>query len=156
MAANLIWSVINILPVYIFCYKYVDHKSVYIFIAISLPAIFLPKSFLNKIQLANSTSVYKKLGADLINKFIQNGDFINNLIKKKYPEYKVVYNKRKSIDGFVQQTFNNEKFHWFMFVFFMLTIVYAVQYLKNTMSGQSSFSFVILYTISTQYFYSNM
>jgi hypothetical protein len=129
---------------------------VYIFIAISLPAIFLPKSFLNKIQLANSTSVYKKLGADLINKFIQNGDFINNLIKKKYPEYKVVYNKRKSIDGFVQQTFNNEKFHWFMFVFFMLTIVYAVQYLKNTMSGQSSFSFVILYTISTQYFYSNM
>lgn len=123
---NVVWSVLNLTPISIFCFTLIDIKTVYIFLAISLIPIFLKNSFLNKIQIGKTTAVYKKLGVHFINKVAQNGVIINTLVKKKFPGYKVVTNRKSSIAGLISQTYVFEKFHLIFFLFFDLVIVYAI------------------------------
>ncbi|CAA9526485.1 MAG: hypothetical protein AVDCRST_MAG96-3251 [uncultured Segetibacter sp.] len=94
---------------------------------ISLSSIFLPKTFFNNIQLGKTTSFYKRTGVTFINRFTQNGDLINGLIRKKFPNYKVVSIGRHSINKVLQQTYMLEKFHFAMFLFFILITIYAVK-----------------------------
>jgi len=126
MIPNLIWSILNLLPISIFCFMLLSHKVLYIFLAVSFIPLFLRNSFLDKLQLGKTTWVYKKLGVHVVNRFAQNGVLINRLIKKKFPEYKSVTNKRSSISRLINQTYLFEKFHLLFFVFFNLVIAYAV------------------------------
>ncbi len=97
MTVNLFWSALNLVPISIFCYRHISLKLFFTFSVISLLIIFLPQSFFNNIQLGKTTSVYKKIGVDFINKFTQNGKMINNFIRKKYPQYKVVSGNKRSM-----------------------------------------------------------
>jgi hypothetical protein len=88
--------------------------------------LLLPNIFLDKIQISKSTGLYKKMGILFINRFAQNGAIINGLIKKQYPDFKVVAFKRQSAKKLIQQTYIFEKFHFILFVFFCLVTVYAI------------------------------
>ena len=123
--ANLTWSALLLVPVSVFCYTYMNRKLFWIFLIISLLAGFLPRSFFNSIQLGKSGKVYKKIGVGFINRFTQNGDIINALIRKRYPGYKVISPVRPSIIKLISQTYLFEKFHCILFLFFSMTIIYA-------------------------------
>jgi len=125
---NTIWSVLNLLPISVFCYSLINIKLFYSFLTISLLSIFLPKTFFNSIQLGKTPAYYKKTGVTFINRFTQNGDVINGLIRKKFPQYKVVSTGRQSVNKVLQQTYMFEKFHFAMFLFFILVNIYAVKY----------------------------
>jgi len=125
MIANLIWSALLIVPIAVFCYTFVNRKLFWIFLIISLLGIFLPRSFFDNIQLGKSGGVYKKIGVRFVNRFTQNGDIINALIRKRYPEYKVISPGQSSIVKLISQTYMFEKFHCILFLFFSMTIVYA-------------------------------
>ena len=129
MLINLFWSLLNLAPISVFCYHYISLKLLFIFLAISMLPLFLPKSFFNSIQLGKTTSIYKKIGVGFINKFTQNGELINNFIKRKYPRYKVVSGNKRSIKKLLNQTYMFEKFHFMMFSIFTFIMVYAL--LKN-------------------------
>jgi len=126
MIANLVWSAICLIPISVFCYKFMDLKWFYIFLSLSILTVFLPKSFFNILQLSKSRSLYEKAGINFINKFTQNGDIINRLIRKKYPEYKIVSRKEISIIRLLRQSDMFEKFHFMMFAFFAFTTFYAL------------------------------
>jgi hypothetical protein len=126
MTPNLIWSILNLTPISIFCFTLISHKVLYIFLALSLVPIFLKNSFLDKLQIGKTTTIYTKLGVHIINRVAQNGVIINRLIKKKFPEYKSVTNKRSSISRLIAQTYVFEKFHLILFVFFSFIIAYAM------------------------------
>jgi len=126
MIPNLIWTIINLTPIFIFCFTLMSHKIIYIFLAVSSIPIFLKNSFLDKLQVAKTTSTYKKLGVNVINRFAQNGAIINRLMKKKFPEYKIVSIKESSISSLIGHTYMFEKFHLILFLFFDFTIVYAI------------------------------
>src|SRR5258706_722533 len=96
MIPNLFWSAINLIPIFIFCYHNMSVRLVYIFSALSLLTTLLPRKFFDHIQLGNSVSVYKKIGVKFINKFTQNGDLINGLIRKRFPLYNVISNRNLS------------------------------------------------------------
>ena len=140
MIPNLIWSIINLTPVTIFCFTIVNPKTVYIFIVISLIPVFLRNSFIDKLQIGKTTAIYKKLGVPMINKLAQNGEIINALMKRKFPDHKVVRNREKSISGLISQTYLFEKFHLMFFLFFSLIIIYAI------VNGNLSWAFIILLT----------
>ena len=129
MVANLFWSALSLIPVSIFCYRHMSLKLFFSFLIISLIPLFLPNSFFNGIQLAKTTSVYKKMGIDVINKFAQNGEFINRMIRKRFPEHKTVLPGKRSVNKLLTQTYMLEKFHSMMFLFFNLAMVYAL--IKN-------------------------
>ena len=68
MAPNLIWSILNLTPISIFCFTLISHKVLYIFLALSLVPIFLKNSFLDKLQIGKTTTIYTKLGVHIINR----------------------------------------------------------------------------------------
>ena len=126
MIPNLIWSALNLVPVSVFCYNFMELKLIYIFLGFSIIPIFLPNSFFNKIQFSNSTTIYKKLGVGIINKVAQNGDIVNWLIRKQFPGYRVITFKKSSVSRLLQQTYLYEKFHFILFIFFSLTTIYSL------------------------------
>jgi hypothetical protein len=123
---NLIWSILSLTPISVFCYNLIELKLFYIFLGISALPIFFPNSFFDKIQLGKTTIIYKRLGVPIINKIAQNGDIINRLIRKQFPGFKVVNFRKPSTNRLLQQTYIYEKFHFILFVFFSLVTAYAL------------------------------
>ncbi len=126
MIPNLVWSVINLVPISIFCYSYMDIRLLLIFSIASFVPVFFKNSFLDKMRVGNTTGIYKKLGVHIINKVAQNGDLINSFVRKKFPNYKGVELNKMSIRRLVSQTYFFEKFHLVLFLFFILTTTYAL------------------------------
>lgn len=150
MIPNLIWSILNLTPISIYCFTLLDYKTFYIFLAVSLIPIFFKNSFLDKLQIGKTIKIYKQLGVHLINKVVQNGVIINTLIKRKFPDYKVVTNKKSSIAGLIRQTYIFEKFHLVLFLFFSLTITYAF------IKGHLTWAYIILLTNIAYNIYPNL
>ena len=123
---NLVWSVLNLTPILVFCFTRIELRLIYIFLAISFIPAFLKNSFIDKLQIGKTTKPYKKLGVHLIKKVSQNGDIINALLKKKFPEHKILTNNKKSISALIAQTYVFEKFHLILFLFFSLITIYSI------------------------------
>ena len=124
--ANLFWSALSLIPITVFCYKHVDRQLCYAFLAVSLFTLFLPISFFHRIRLGKNASVYDKAGVLFINKFIQNGQIINGLLRKRYPQYRIVSSSKRSVNSIFQQTYMYKKFHFMLFTFFSLVFIYAL------------------------------
>src|SRR5436305_7725971 len=126
MIPNLLWSLLNLTPVGYFCYTNMPPKLVYIFLAISLAGYALPSSFYRTIQIKN-LNFLKKAGVSIVQKYAQDGVVINKLIRKKFPEYKLLYNRR-TIESQYKKTYFFEKFHFVMLLFFLFTTIFALAY----------------------------
>ena len=50
MIPNLLWTVLFLIPITLFCYNFVAPKMTYIFLGVSLIPIFFPNSFFDSIQ----------------------------------------------------------------------------------------------------------
>jgi hypothetical protein len=123
---NLIWSILNLTPILVFCFTLIELRLIYIFLVLSFIPAFLKNSFIDKLQIGKTTKTYKKLGVHLIKKVSQNGDIINALLKKKFPEHKILTNHKKSISALISQTYVFEKFHLILFLFFSLIVIFSI------------------------------
>lgn len=126
MIPNLFWSILHLTPIAVYCYTLLDHQFFYIFLVFSCIPIFLPKRILDRLQCSDSIRWYKKWGVHYINQIAQNGVLINALVKRKYPNHRVVSFQKRSITGLIRQTYMFEKFHLLLFVFFSLTMITAL------------------------------
>ena len=140
MIPNLLWTALFLIPIAMFCYTYIIPKTTYILLGLSLTSIFLPNSFFDRIQLSKRSHFYKKIGVKYINIFAQNGSLLNKFLKRKYPNFKVVYKSKKSIIKQYYQTYFFEKFHFSLFLFFTIMTIYA--------GIQGHFYWVLTLTIS--------
>ena len=150
MIPNLLWSILNLIPITIYCYTLMDHKTFYIFLAVSLIPLFLKNSFLDKLQIGSTIKIYKRLGVHLINKVAQNGVIVNTLIKRRFPDHKIVTNRRSSITALIKQTYMFEKFHLILFLFFSFTIIDAF------INGHYAWACIILLTNIAYNVYPNL
>lgn len=139
---NIIWSVICLIPISVFCYTRMDTKIFYSFLVLSILTLLLPKSFFHLLQFGKTISFYKKSGVIFINKFTQNGTVINKIIRKEFPQYRVV--SKRNISKMISQSYMFEKFHFSLFSFFILTTLYALL--------QKSFVWVLIF-ITTNIIY---
>ena len=126
MIPNLVWTALFLLPVAIFCYRNLNHQIVYILLGISLTPLFFPKSFFDFIQLSRKPLFYKRIGVKFINKYAQNGELLNQHMRKKYPAFTAVPTSKSSILKYYNQTYFFEKFHFSMFIFFTAITVCAL------------------------------
>lgn len=101
-----------------------EFKWMFIFIGISYLVSRLPKTFYDKFQLSKDLKVYKKLGVDQFKKFSTNGDFINRKIRRSFPMHRNVVNF-ETIKDKLNETYTIEKSHTVLFVFCLLTSIYA-------------------------------
>ena len=94
------------------------------FLAIGYWISRLPLSFYDRIQWSKKTVFYKKLGVHHFKKLATNGDFINRSIRKRFPHHRNVSNYA-SLEAKWKETYVIEKSHSVLFVFCLLTTVYA-------------------------------
>ena len=125
MIPNLFWTALFLIPVTIFCYKFVSPITISMLLSISLIPIFFPNSFFDKIQLSRSPKWYRRIGVTHINSLAQNGTIVNRLLRKKFPTFKTISRTRASIKKQYNQTYFFEKFHFSLFLFFIWVTIYA-------------------------------
>ncbi|MGB7785717.1 MAG: hypothetical protein WBL27_06415, partial [Salinimicrobium sp.] len=95
-----------------------------IFIGISYFVSRLPKSFYDKFQLSKNLTIYNKLAVDKFKKFSTNGDYINRRIRRKFPTHRNVANL-ETLKAKLNETYTIEKSHTVLFIFCLLTNIYA-------------------------------
>lgn len=105
-----------------------------IFILTAYLISLLPGSFYDRIQLSQRLSLYKKLGVDKFKKLSTNGDLINKIIRNKYPGHRNIKNL-KTIEEKLYETYTIEKSHTVLFVFCLLTNIYAFMTESYTTAG---------------------
>lgn len=140
MIPNLLWTAFFLFPIAIFCYTFITLKTTYILLGVSLIPIFFPNSFFDSIQLSRNSHWYRRIGVKYINTFAQNGSILNDILRKKYPDFKVVSRTKASIKKQYYQTYFFEKFHFSLFLFFTIITIYA--------GIQGHFYWVLTLTIS--------
>jgi hypothetical protein len=96
-----------------------------LFIGISYLISRLPRTIYDRLQISTDLTIYKNLKVDLFKKLSTNGDFINKRIRAKYPAHRNVKNL-ESIQEKLSETYSNERAHTVLFVFCLLTNIYAV------------------------------
>jgi hypothetical protein len=121
---NVFWSVLSLTPICIFCYQYLPRLWLYGFLAISLLACVVPKAWFRRWQLSTRPAAYQRLGVPFINRFTQHGDILNGLLRRRYPEYRHVRG-RAALPAFIRTTYLFERFHLLLWMFFLLTTLYA-------------------------------
>jgi Glycosyl-4,4'-diaponeurosporenoate acyltransferase len=126
MIPNLIWSVLFLYPIVKFCYSFVAPKTIYILLGVSLIPAFFPPVFFDLIQISRNKAFYERIGVKYINKFAQNGEFLNRYLRKKYPDFHPVLYNKQSAKKLYHQTYFFEKFHFSVFIFFAVITVYAL------------------------------
>jgi membrane protein insertase Oxa1/YidC/SpoIIIJ len=126
MVPNLIWSILGLTPISIYCFNRMDRKTFSIFLVLSLIPVFLKNSFIDKLSMGRTTRSYQRLGVQFINRLAQNGTAVNNRMRRRFPGYRAVERDRSSIKRLIIQTYVFEKFHLMLVVFFCLTTVDAM------------------------------
>src|SRR4051812_14993265 len=118
---NFFWTILCFIPVIGF-WLHADLLILYIFIGISIFSLLVPTRLL---QLSNRPKFYENLGIKLIRKFVQNGEYINLLIRKFKPGHKTISNKTDAT-RYLKTVQMYDRYHFWGLVFFLLTTVYAL------------------------------
>lgn len=98
----------------------------FLFIGISYLVSRLPESFYDRWQLSGDQDFYRKLGVDQFKRLSTNGDVINRQIRKRFPNHRNVVNLA-TVKEKLKETYTIEKSHTVLFVFCLLTNIYAFQ-----------------------------
>jgi hypothetical protein len=133
-AVNFFWTILGFTPVIGFWVAANSMRLCYIFIGISIVSLLLPARYL---QLSNNPKFYVGLGVKLIRKFVQNGDVINKSIRKNNPQHTVIKGRTNALK-YMHTVVMYERYHYMCFIFFLLTIVYAI------IKAQYAFTLIII------------
>jgi hypothetical protein len=123
--SNVFWSVLGFAPVGYFCYTRMELVWIYIFLALSLPVLLLPNGVYDAMQISRTTAVYERIGIRIVRKFTQDGDWVNRMIRRKFPKYKV-FDSYPSIRRHLRKAYTIEKIHFAFFLFFLYASLYAL------------------------------
>jgi hypothetical protein len=122
---NVFWSLLAFAPVSIFCFRFMERAWLWTFLAASGIGFIMPASLLTYLALSSTVTTYRRLGVHWANHFVQHGTFINRWVRRRYPEYQRM-RFRKWIPHLLQSTYVQERFHWMVLLFFLLSSLYAV------------------------------
>jgi hypothetical protein len=122
---NVLWSVLSLTPLVVFCYQYVARPWLYGLIALSLLTYAWPAAWLRRLQLSAAPTVYRQLRVPALNHLTQHGTLVNRLLRHRYPQYRHLP-PRADAAKLVRATYHLERFHWVLLVFFLLTTGYAL------------------------------
>jgi hypothetical protein len=122
---NVFWSAVSFLPISLFCYQRMDRVWLCVFGAASLLAYVLPVSCLRRLELSSKPDVYRRLRVHWVNRFVQHGTLVNRLLRQRNPRYRRIRSRAAAL-SLVRATYHQERFHWAIFLLFLLSSIYAV------------------------------
>lgn len=125
MVPNVLWTALNLAPVFIFCYMLVPIRQTGTILFLAMLTAFLPWRWYGVLQLGKDVQVYRKVGILIIRKYSQDGDLINSLLRRKYPHYRVIRNASQN-DRYIQRSYMFERYHVAVCAAMLAFTVYAL------------------------------
>jgi Glycosyl-4,4'-diaponeurosporenoate acyltransferase len=102
-----------------------DINYLYSFILAGVLSGLLPNKIFRHFQLSSRARFYEVLGVKFIQRFVQNGTYINRIIRRNDESYKVIRDRRQ-VQRYLSTINMYERYHVSCFVFFGLTLIYAI------------------------------
>jgi hypothetical protein len=121
---NFFWTILSFIPIFDY-WLGKDITWLYAFVLFSLIPAVLPNNFFRHFQLSSNSKFYERLRVKFIQRFVQNGTFINRVIRKKNPDYKIIKD-RVEARKYLGTISMYERYHVFCFIFFGLTFGHAL------------------------------
>lgn len=125
MVPNLFWSLLNLTPAVYYFYLYLPLTWLWSIVPAFLLPYLLPVSLLDRLSASNSRHWYQRLGVHLVLEYVQQGRRINRIIRKRYPNYRIVYDKT-TISRKINETYVFERFHLGLLLDFLLLSGHAL------------------------------
>lgn len=122
---NVLWSVLSLTPISVFCYQHMVRPWLYGLLAASMLGYALPAAVFQYWQLSRTPARYRQLRVPAVNRVTQHGDLINRLLRHYYPQYRHI-RTRAALVALARTTYQQERFHLVLFLFFGLTSLYAL------------------------------
>lgn len=122
---SVLWSVLALGPLSVFCYQHVVRPWLWGLLGVSLLGYLVPKTWFRYWQLSLARGPYERLGVPVVGHFTQHGTFVNRLLRRRYPHYRHVPNRR-ALRGLVAGSYHMERFHVVLLLFFGLVGLYAL------------------------------
>jgi hypothetical protein len=121
LAINLFWTLLNLAPAAYYFYLYLPIAWLWIIAPVSLLPYFLPAALLDGLSASTSRRWYQRVGVHIVLEYVQQGRRINRMIQRRYPNYRIVYDKT-TIRRKINETYMFERFHLgLLMVFFIMT-----------------------------------
>lgn len=142
---NIFWTAFAFTPVLWFWIKIGVDYWLYIFLILGFVFSILPQKVLIKLHIGSSRRIYERCGVKTIRKYVQDGDWVNSLNKKPpSSRFDDVINVKKYLTTIAMY----ERFHWFCFIFFLGSAIYAF-FLGLTLFGIWLTAVNVIYNITS-------
>lgn len=122
---SLFWTLLCVGPVVGYFYLYMPVNWLWVIVPMAFLPYFLPGSWLENYAVSTSRRVYERIGVRGLLSIVQHGRYINQQIRKRYPGYRIVYN-RDTIRRKIKETYLFERFHYGLLLAFMIPIAHAL------------------------------
>lgn len=119
---NIFWTVFGFTPVLWFWIKVGANYWLYIFLFLALVFSILPQKLLVQFNIGRSRKIYERCGVKTIRKYVQDGDWINSLSNKTSSSR---FGDLINVKKYLTTIATYERFHWFCFIFFLGSAIYA-------------------------------
>src|SRR5688572_29658343 len=117
---NLFWTTVCYIPVVCIWYLYYQPTTLYVSVAVSLSAVFIPAKYFNLLQVSRSRRFYESLSIRSLQSLTQDGRMVSTLAKMKNQHTRAAHKNYKSKIAMY------ESFHMSCLVFFSISFVYAI------------------------------
>ena len=111
---SLVWTVIFLGPVYVYCVRHIPSKCLYVFAAVGALSFVMPRALLERIQLSPDPEVYRLLRVSLLIAFTQDAPWLRALSSDAKRR---VRRDPKAIGSIVRDTWTRERFHLGLLLF---------------------------------------
>ncbi|RFM29048.1 glycosyl-4,4'-diaponeurosporenoate acyltransferase CrtO family protein [Deminuibacter soli] len=122
---NFFWTILNLTPAVYYFYLYLPLNWLWLIAPLCiLPYCFKP-ALLDKMVISQSRHWYHRLGVHRVQQYVQHGVIINRIIRRRYPAYRIVYNKT-TITRKINESYMFERFHLGMLLAFAVLTAHAL------------------------------
>lgn len=120
LIVNVFWTTVCCVPLVCVWYLYYQPTTLYVSVAVSLLAAFIPVKYFNQLQVSRSRRFYESLSIRSLQSLTQDGRLVSTLAKMKNQHTRVAHKNYKSKIAMY------ESFHMSCLIFFLISFVYAI------------------------------
>jgi hypothetical protein len=118
-----LWTIVFVLPVYIFCARHVDIGWIIAFAVTAMLSTLLPRSAIQRLALSSEAKAYRRLRVPLVIEITQDARWIRRISGNSPARAR---RSKQGLSKILHDTWVRERFHLALLVFYFLCSIMAV------------------------------
>lgn len=118
---SLFWTLVCLGPPLWYCCLYMPLSYLWVIVPVTFLPYLIPAGWLDHYA---SRQFYERIGVRGLITFVQHGKWVNRLLRKRYPGYRIVYDS-ETIRKKIRETYLFERFHYGLLLVLFIIMVHA-------------------------------